>query len=280
MRLLGRLVRAPGPVLSFGPMKYLTLAFSLVFVLALSARAPAASLAGLEARLATQNALFEEQYQSDLKSSPQSASAYGDYRYNDRLDEESLAAIAANDAAGRKFMARIKAIPTDGFGPQDALSHQIFIRMLQRRIDNYGFKEFEMPVSQMDGPHLELADLPLSAPFDSVKHYEDYIARLHQIPRVFTQTEEVLRAGMRDHLMPVRFLLEKVPEQCEGVVKADPFLLPLQKFPATISAADQERLTEEINRAAVGEVLPAYREFAKFIANEYAPQGRTTLSAA
>ena len=32
--------------------------------------------------------------------------------------------------------------------------------------------------------------------------------------------------------MPVRFLLEKVPAQCEGVIAADPFLLPTKKFPA------------------------------------------------
>ena len=94
-----------------------------------------------------------------------------------------------------------------------------------------------MPVNQMDGPHVHLADLPLAVPFDSVKQYEDYIARLHQIPRVFAQTEEVLRAGMKDHLMPVRFLLEKVPAQCQGVIAADPFLLPTKKFPASISAA-------------------------------------------
>ena len=84
--------------------------------------------------------------------------------------------------------------------------------------------------------------------FDSVKQYEDYIARLHQIPRVFTQTEEVLRAGMKDHLMPVRFLLEKVPEQCQGVIAADPFLLPTKKFPAAISRADQQRLTQADHR--------------------------------
>jgi uncharacterized protein (DUF885 family) len=58
-----------------------------------------------------------------------------------------------------------------------------------------------MPISQMSGPHTQLADLPLSSPFNSVKFYEDYIARLHQIPRVFTQTEEELRAGMKDNLM-------------------------------------------------------------------------------
>ena len=52
--------------------------------------APPASVA---ARLAEQNALFEEQYQSDLKASPETASQYGDYRYNDQLDDVSLAEV-------------------------------------------------------------------------------------------------------------------------------------------------------------------------------------------
>ena len=126
----------------------------------------------------------------------------------------------------------------------------------------------------------DLADLPLSSPFSSVKYYQDYIARLHQIPRVFAQTEEVLRAGMKDNLMPVRFLLEKIPGQCQGVIADDPFLLPTKKFPSSISSADQQRLTQQITDAAKNEVLPAYKAFAGFIATEYAPHGRTTLSVA
>src|SRR5260221_7676930 len=135
-----------------------------------------------------------------------------------------------------------------------------------------------MPVSKINGPHVSLADLPLAVPFDSVKQYEDYIARLHQIPRAFAETEEVLRAGMRDSLMPVRFLLEKVPAQCDGVIEADPFLLPTRKFPAGISPEDQERLTRAITEAVTSEVLPAYRAFGIFIGTEYAPHGRTALS--
>lgn len=135
-----------------------------------------------------------------------------------------------------------------------------------------------MPVDQMNGVHTGLADLPLGMPFDSVKHYEDYIARLHQIPRVLTQTTEVLRAGMKDNLMPVRFLLEKVPGQCTGIIEADPFLIPTKKFPASISAEDQKRLTAEITEAINTDVIPAYRSFATFVAQDYAPHGRTTLS--
>ena len=39
-----------------------------------------------------------------------------------------------------------------------------------------------------------------------------------------SQSEETLRAGMKDKLMPVRFLLEKVPAQCDGIIAANPFL--------------------------------------------------------
>jgi len=232
----------------------------------------------LASRLAAQNALFEEQYQSDLSLHPERATAYGDYRYNDRLAEYSLAALASQHATDDHFLARLKAIPTEGFSEQDRLSHEVMQRALQRRDEDYAFKEFEMPVNQMDGPQVRLADLPLAVPLDSVKHYEDYIARLHQIPRVFAQTEEVLRAGERDKLMPVRFLLEKVPAQCEGVIAADPFLRPTKRFPADISAHDQQRLSDEIRKAVDEEVLPAYKAFEKFIADEYAPRGRTTLS--
>ena len=237
----------------------------------------AASPADVDARLATQNALFEEWYQLDLSVHPQRATAYGDYRYNDRLDRLSLSALGAEHTSDLKFLARLRAISTDGFSDQDAMSHEILVRTLQQRIANYGFKEFEMPVSQMDGPHLDFADLPLAVPFETVKQYQDYIARLHQIPRAFAETEEVLRAGMKDRLMPVRFLLEKVAGQCDGIISSDPFLRPTRTFPAGISAADQQRLRTAITDAVTREVLPAYRAFGVFVATEYAPQGRRAL---
>jgi uncharacterized protein (DUF885 family) len=232
----------------------------------------------VELRLANQNALFDEAYEYSLKTHPERATAFGDYRFNDRLDEHSLAALRDEHASEVAFLARLDAIATAGFSEQDVLSHEVLARTLRQQIQNYDFKEYEMPLSQMDGPHVHLADLPLAVPFDSVKQYEDYIARLHQIPRVFLQTEEVLRAGMADRLMPVRFLLEKVPAQCQGVIAADPFLLPIKRFPASIGAAEQQRLSKEINDAVSSEVLPAYSAFADFVATQYAPYGRTTLS--
>jgi len=229
-------------------------------------------------RLAAQKALFDEQYESDLRNYPQRATAFGDYRYNDQLNDYSLDAIMRHHQTDESFLARLEAISTAGFSDQDQLSHDLLIRVLQQRTSDFGFKEYEMPINQQSGIHTSLADLPLAVPLDSVKHYEDYIARLHQIPRALNQVTEVLRAGMKDKLMPVRFLAEKIPAQCDGVIAADPFLRPTKKYPSSISAEEQKRLTQEITEAVNTDVLPAYKAFATFIRTEYAPQGRTTLS--
>ncbi|HXY49770.1 MAG TPA: DUF885 domain-containing protein [Terriglobales bacterium] len=255
-----------------------SLALLVVTAATLFSKKTLAQQKALADRLAAQNALFDEQYETDLRNFPERATAFGDYRYNDMLADHSLAAIIQRNQTDRAFLVRLQAIPTAGFPEQDQLSHDLLVRVLQQRIADFGFKEYEMPINQQNGIHTSLADLPLSVPLDSVKHYKDYIARLHQIPRVLAQTTEVLRAGMRDKLMPVRFLAEKLPLQCDGIVGSDPFLLPTKKYPPDISAADQKRLTEEINSAITQDVIPAYKTFAEFLRTEYAPQGRTTLS--
>ncbi len=256
---------------------------SLIFLAALIAVVLAGSAVAQDAkpiadRLAAQNALFNEQYESDMRNFPERATSYGDYRYNDKLNDYSLAAINERHRTDESFLSRLQAISSDGFSDQDQLSHDLLIRVLQQRIADFNLKEFEMPINQQNGVHTNLADLPLAVPLDSVKHYEDYIARLHQIPRALSQSTEVLRAGIVDKLMPVRFLLEKIPVQCQGIIDADPFLVPTKKYPAEISPEDQKRLTQQITEAVNTDVIRAYRIFSAFVRTEYAPKGRTTLA--
>jgi uncharacterized protein (DUF885 family) len=262
-------------------MRSKLLAIVALFLVAVSQFTAAEAPASVDSRLAAQNALFDDAWQATLKMSPTLATSVGDYRYNDQLGDSSLAASADRHQRDLADLARIKAIDPAGFPEQDLISHDLFLRQLQQRVEDYDLKEFEMPLSSSGGGggiHASLADLPLSMPFDSVKHYEDYIARLHQIPKAFLQTEDVLRAGVSDHLVPVRFIAEKIPSQAEGVIAANPFILPLKKFPAGFSDADKKRLTDEITSAVNNEVFPAYKQFAAFVTSDYIPHCRTTLS--
>jgi uncharacterized protein (DUF885 family) len=257
------------------------LALSAIILAAASQFVTAQAPASVGSRVAAQNALFDDAWQAGLRMNPIQATAVGDYRYNDQLGDYSLAASATRHQRDISDLARIKAIDPSGFPEQDQISHDLFLRQLQERVNDYDLKEYEMPLSANGGGggiHANLADLPNSMPFDSVKHYEDYISRLRQFPKAFLQTEDVLRAGVNDHLVPVRFIAEKIPGQAEGVIASNPFILPLKKFPASFSDADKNRLTEQITSTVNNEVFPAYKQFAAFIATDYIPHTRTTLS--
>jgi uncharacterized protein (DUF885 family) len=247
----------------------------VVLALASPAFGQSASVAD---RVAKQNALFDDFYEAGLKNSPERATSFGDYRYNALLGQYSVAEIARQHAQADDFLKRLKAIPIDGMTDKDLLSHRLLERQLELEDVNYSLKNYEMPVNQQRGVHTSLADLPNSVPFDSVQHYQDYISRLHQVPRVLEQTTEVLREGMKDGLMPPKLVLEKLPGQCDGIITANPFVLPTRKFPADFSDADKKRLSDDITKAVNEDVFPAYKRFAEFLRTDYGPKGRKDIS--
>ena len=223
--------------------------------------------------------LFDEEWQYELREDPEAATALGDSRYNDRLSDYSVAAYNADLEQRRKFLERFEAIDPTGLSAQDALSRMLMIRGLRQDIEGAQFKPWEMPVNQMDGPHLSLVDLVTLSPFEDVKDYDNYLSRLHQIPRLFDQVIANMRQGIQDRLMPPRDLLEKVAVQAQEIADktgADsPFAQPEEKFPAGIPAAQQQRLRAAALAAIKNEIDPAYQKFASFVRDEYAPHGRS-----
>ena len=213
-----------------------------------------------------------------MKESPEFATLVGDYRYNDRWSDVSLAHVARDRQATEAFLQRFEAIDATGFAEQDRLNRELMLRALRENLEAIELKRYEMPVDQFNGLQLELPGFVPSMPFDSVKHYEDYIARLNGIPKVLNDTMAMMRKGRADRLMPPRFLLEKVVQQCRSIEKpagkASAFGQPLQSFPDGISAADRTRLTTAILAAIDHKVRPAYARFATFVEKEYAPYGR------
>ena len=225
------------------------------------------------------HALFDEEWQYELHNNPEFATALGDPHYNDRLSDVSAEFFATDLKERKSFLARFVALPADKLSAQDALSLQLMVRNLREQIEGAEFKPWEMPVSQNSGPQIELPDLITITPFNNTKDYDDYIARLKQIPRVFDQVTTNMRQGMKDRLMPPRFLLEKVAPQAESVAdltgENNPFYKPLKQFPEGVSAQDQQRLREAALDVINNQIIPAYKKFAAFVRDEYAPHGRT-----
>ena len=232
----------------------------------------------LESRRAELKRLLADEWEYTLRTQPELATHVGDDRYNDRLSDFSDQAIADSIEHDRQSLKRFEAIDVTGFPEQEKLNRALMLRNLHEAIDGARFKNWEMPATQFDGVHLGYASLPFDTPFRNVKDYRDYLSRLHQIPRVLDQAMGVMREGLRDHLMPPRYLLEKVSAQAQQIadypLDKSPFTEPLRKFPDSISETERKPLREELDGAVKDQVAPAYARFAKFVRDDYALHGR------
>ena len=168
----------------------------------------------LETRRKALNDLLAEQWEYNMRTSPIYASILGDKRYNDKVDDFSQKAIDDGLADAKKFLDRFEAIDTTGFPEQEILNKKLMVRDLKMTLESARFKPWEMPVSQFGGVHVDMPQLVSVLSFQNVKDYEDYIARLKQMPRYFDENMIQMRKGMAEGLMPGA---DPVGESCYAI---------------------------------------------------------------
>ena len=251
----------------------------LVFVSAVPAFPQEAAAPDLSSREKSLNDLFAQIWEDNLSHNPEFASTIGDKRWNDQLSDYSVDAYNTNLAREREYLVKLGAIDTTGMDEQLVLSRDLMVRQLIEDQEASQFKAWEMPENQFSGLHLDLPQLVPQLSFTSLKDYDDYIARLTKVPTAFQQVTDNMLTGMDDHRVPPKYLLEKVLVQVNSLLaqkpEDSPFALPLKKFPASISAADQKQIHDDLIAAITKQVYPAYQRFAKFLSAQYIPAGRT-----
>lgn len=254
------------------------------FVLTLAAAFGANSVAfaaGLSERRAALKNLISQHWEERLANIPELASMHGDKRYNDKVSDFSQEGIDADIRRSNEYLKKFLALDVTGLSEQERLNRDLMVNRLQREVDGARFKDWLMPLSQNSGVHIQYPQLAGVLSFSTVKDYEDYIARLQQLPRLFDQTIVQMQKGVKEGLMPPKILLDKIGGQCDKIAGAplelSPYALPLKKFPANFSDADKARLTAALHAAITQKVVPAYQKLSNYVKNDYAPKGRTEV---
>ena len=236
-------------------------------------RPPASSSTGSQLQ-----SLLKEEWDYELRTNPEMATYVGDARYNAELSDYSPAFNLSNVQQERGYLRKFEAVDPNGLKAAQGLNRSLMIRRLREKVAEAEFHPWEMPVDQMNGVHLTLAQLPGYTRFASVHDYDDYLSRLQKLPRAFSQIEDSMRLGMKDRLMPPRYLVEKVVSQAGQIAdtkgESNPFGAPITHFASGISAAEQSRLKAAVLKEVDKDVIPTYRQFAEFVRKEYLPYGR------
>jgi uncharacterized protein (DUF885 family) len=220
------------------------------------------------------NAFFDSEWDYEMEQSPARASSMGDRRWNDRWGDQSLEAIRKREEHAIEALARLKKFDRARLSPTDQLNYDLFKKDLETDIEGSKFRTYLMPITQRGGLQT-LDELGDRLRFETVKDFEDWIARLRAFPALMDQSIALMREGARAHIIWPRIVLDRVPAQIDKQLvskpEESPFFKPFKKFPDAISAADRERLSKAAQDAIAAGVLPSFQKLKKYFVDEYLP---------
>lgn len=226
--------------------------------------------------------LFDADWEHTMRTQPTWASHLGDRRYNDRWPDLSLAAIEREHQRASNILKQIQSIDRAQLPAADQLNYDLFRWRLENEMDGFRFGEHLSPVNQRGGIQTE-DELGDALRFQTVKDYEDWIARLNSFGQMMDQTIALMREGMRRGIVQPQIVMQRVPAQIQKQrvpqPEQSPFFKPFRDIPSSISSADRERLIASAKQALNTSVLPAFARFDAFFNQEYLPACLTGIGA-
>lgn len=246
-------------------------ALSLSCAPAAPAVAPAPSRDDATARL---HAMFDAEWEWEMREWPTRASFLGDHRYDDKWPDVSPAAYEQRAAHQRQALSAIRAFDPSPLSPEDRLSFDLFQRNHEMSAEGEPYRLWHLAIDQREGIQ-SADDLADALPFATARDYDAWIARLHALPAYIDGAIATLREGAKERIVQPRVVMERVPAQIDKQIVADadksPFYAPFRKMRAPMEQADRDRLVRDAKGVIARDVVPAYRKLKDFFVGEYLP---------
>ncbi|MGB5347123.1 MAG: DUF885 domain-containing protein [Woeseia sp.] len=253
--------------------------YALRFVLIVLVMLPGFAAAGAQEDF---SALLREAWEWQLRESPVFASQLGDRRYNSAWDDRSPAAFTRRQGEQQAFLERLRQIDAAALSDSDKLNYDLFRRELEDNIDGFQYNDHLMPMSQRGGVQ-SLESVAERLRLQTVQDYDDWLARMAKVPQVIEQTMALQESGRRLGYMPPKILMERIPPQIAQQLTEDatssPFYRAFRELPESIPEAEQERLRDSARTIIETNIIPAYREFARYFETRYLPASRDSIGA-
>lgn len=244
----------------------------LAFVCSLAAAAPADDF----------DALLDESWEWQLAQYPLLASRLGDRRYNRQWTDLGIEAFEQRHEVRRDFLRRLRIIDSSALSTGNQLNYDLMRRQLEDAIDGHEFRAYLMPISQRGGLQ-SLDTIAEGLRLDTVQDFEDWIARISLIPDVIEKTMKLQEEGRKKGYMPPKILMERIPAQIDKQLVESgtdsPFFKAFAQMPATIPVEEQDRLREAVTSVIEESLVPAYRDFSRYMNETYLPASRDSIGA-
>ncbi|MDQ4036418.1 MAG: DUF885 domain-containing protein [Chloroflexota bacterium] len=214
---------------------------------------------------ATLDRLADDYWSAWTERHPVQATALGDRRYDDHLDDDSP---AARDAWRRRlddFERRLAELDDDA----DPVTRVALVEALN---GDRAFLDADLDafnVDPMGGPQVGLLNIPSYQPIRSDDEADALLERWRAMPAYVDQAIENLRNGAAEGRIGVAMLCAKVSEQLDELLAR-----PDADWPLMQPAEDAPRIRDQLREVIGEEIRPAFGRYRSVIADEIAPTAR------
>jgi uncharacterized protein (DUF885 family) len=209
--------------------------------------------------------LSDDYWEAWLAVHPTYATAIGDRRFNDRLEDASPSAKAAWRTQLDGFSARLEGLDGDG----DPVTRAALNAAIEtdRAVLDADLDAFN--VDAMDGPHVSLLNVPSFQPAETPDDLHAIAARWRAMPAYLDQAIADLRRGLEDGRVGVAAVCRRVIDQLDEILaRPDP------EWPLAEPAARHPAIRDELLRIIGSEIRPAFARYRAVVADEVGPNAR------
>jgi uncharacterized protein (DUF885 family) len=227
--------------------------------------------------------LYEKEWAFRLAEFPGLASSVGVHDYDHRLSHVSKSDQQRRYSFWKEIRASLDSISCERLDRNDCINYRMFKRQMDNAIAGFEINDYLIPFSSDWGFYMSWARLPQETDFDGLKDYQNYLARLAELPVVMDEYIDLMREGLKTGMTQPRIILDgrdkPIKAQLVDRVDQSGFFEPFKDLPSTISSEDRAALISRADEVIGKGVVPAYQRLLDFFHQEYVPGARTTTGA-
>ncbi|MEO8216703.1 MAG: DUF885 domain-containing protein [Acidobacteriota bacterium] len=229
------------------------------------------------------DALYEREWQWQLKEWPTLATYAGDPRFDALWNDEREEAIESRKEHEVDVLGEIRSFARESLAADEQLNYDLFLRNLESAVEGHRFPSELMPVSQMGGPHQDIPDVLQSQPRRNESDLRKVIERLRRVPALVEQTIALMRRGATAGVVHPRVVLRDMTRLLGESVVEDPttsaiYEVAFAELPNSIPNDVQKRIQTEGLAAIHESVTPAFAALRAFFDQTYLPASRESIA--
>ncbi len=221
--------------------------------------------------------LAADYWDAYLERNPTQGTVLGDHRYDDRLGDITPGGRAAAERRLDDLAVRLANLDMSSLTDEEALSVSALRHGISADLTFLEADELAYTVSPANGPQVEFLNLPDLQPLREAGDARTMLARWRAMGPWIDDLIANLRRGQTDGNFPIAIHVERVVSELDEILARPiedlPLLEPLRRE-HPLAEAEWDRFAADMEDAVRDGVLPGFRRYRSYLADEALPTAR------